>query len=133
MTLENNSLNHLFYNYISVSDCLRFDKTNVVGIDNNGNEQSVELDLHFLNKSLIPYIKVIENEILLALNSFERNESKSVSKLVITGGLSKLNGLEKRLADLTSLPILNKSDSDYTLKGLVILDKDFEKNKNIIR
>jgi hypothetical protein len=58
---------------------------------------------------------------------------KQIKQIMITGGLSKLNGFEKGITDFTGISIMNKSDLNYSTQGLIKLDKDFEKYKNALK
>lgn len=123
-------LEEILTNYISALNDLAIETKRLTCPNTN---HSFELDLKQLNQRLIPYFQQIDDEILLTINTFKQQNSKSIQSVVFTGGLSRINGLEKRISQLTELPILNKSDKNYTIRGLELLDADFESNEKAMK
>lgn len=126
------SLQDILNNYLIFNGVPKINTLRINGTDKYGAIISSEIDLFRLNETIQPYYELILHEVQLVLDVYN-NESNNVEYICITGGFSKLHGFEKKLSLLTDLRIINKSDSDYALKGLLKLDSNFETNKNSIR
>jgi rod shape-determining protein MreB len=127
------ALSNILHNYMTFQGKPKTDSVRISGYGDNNQITSVEIDLKILNNLIIPYFKLVLNEIQLIKDSFKSIMKKPINQIMITGGLSKMNGFEKGIADSSGISITNKSDSSYSTQGLIKLDKDFEKYKNALR
>lgn len=67
-------------------------------------------------------VAVIESIVyLLQVNLEEIARLAPVTAVVLSGGLSRLDGLCQRLADLSALPVLRSDDHEATARGLLYL------------
>lgn len=123
----------IIYNYLTVNEKSKVDTCRISGLNENGDSTSCELDISILNRLIQPYFELIIHEIQLLLESYSKKIENSPKYICIGGEFSRLNGFEDRLSKITGLNVMNKSDTDYLLKGLLLLDKNFETNKNAIR
>lgn len=128
ISCDTNTIEGILINYLTFYGNSKMLTQRIYGNDINKVNRAVEIDVVQLNQLLIPYAEIIINEIQLVLDSF----NKPVDYLVITGGMSKLSGLRQKLEKELNIPVNNKSDSNYTLKGLQQFDFDFGKYSNAL-
>jgi type IV pilus assembly protein PilM len=58
-----------------------------------------------LSTLIIPFLDVIINEIERTKDTYEKNSDSKIEKIILTGGSSKIIGLEKYLAERMGLPV----------------------------
>jgi glycerol kinase len=67
-------------------------------------------------------VAVAESVVFLLVENLTRMQRDAPPRLLIaTGGLSKLDGLCQRLADLAGIPVSRPDDSEATARGLAVL------------
>lgn len=113
-------------NNLCFLDTPRLKTKHISGKDSQGFDKTVGIDLELLNNHLSPYYNIILDDIFMTILNYEKKYKKVINKIYLTGGLSKLSGFEKSLSEKISIPVINKSDSNYHTIGLEILDADFE-------
>lgn len=126
-------IEELLQRYMTFSGSPPKDKMIITGINENGLQATQEIDLIYLNNCLAPYFEIIRNEIQMILQNIRKFEIEPLKFILLTGKLSQLNGFDSTLNQMTNLPIKNKSNVDYALKGLIQLEPSFESNIKCIR
>lgn len=122
--MTNELTEDIFHNYLNVSKRQKNKTTTIYGKTSSGTEKNSQLEIEQIYNAIEPYLKVLDNEINMTINNFSQSFNTKINSIYITGGLSKLSGLYERLEEITGLTIINKSDINYTLEGLKILDSD---------
>nr|WP_319570394.1 rod shape-determining protein [uncultured Draconibacterium sp.] len=126
-------IEELLHNYVTFNGSPKRDKMTITATNENDLQSTQEIDLVYLNNCLTAYFEIIKNEIQMILQDITKFEIESLKFILLTGKLSQLNGFDSTLNQMTNLPIKNKSNEDYALKGLIQLAPSFESNKKCIR
>jgi len=127
------TLEEILRTYVSCSGNLTIKNKRISCSNKNGDFVAFDLDVQALNKKLNPYLQQMDDEISLTIEQFKKEINKPIQSVVIIGGLARVKGFEKRISQLTNLQVMDKSDKDYTLAGLKVFDRDFEKNTKTLR
>jgi hypothetical protein len=121
ISCTDNIIEDILINNLSFFGEPKIKTRHIIGKDLQGLDKTVAIDLVLINNHLSSYYNLILDDIVMAISGFEKDYNKSINKLYLTGGLSRLSGFEKALSDKVSTLVINKSDSNYTLRGLEIL------------
>lgn len=127
---ELSTVEDILHNYIAYDDKPNLTKHSVTGKDNYGARKTVEIDISLLNNVVRDYLNIISYEVEILVDRYNNMFSERLNYIVITGGLAKLRGLKNGLEKETNYTVIDKSDSDYILKGLIKMNNNFMKNLN---
>lgn len=131
ITCNSTTTSGLILKNLSMSGSPKTDKLKIEGIDNKGYTTNLNINLSEINTAILPYLEIIKTEVRMVIDKFKQDFKEPIESIIVTGAMSNISGFDSHLN--FGYPVMIKSEEDYTLKGLTMLDKDFEKNKKAMK